>query len=145
MMGTPQMASDCIFLQDLGFLTSRCSPKAVSPCHASHIPAQVSPDAHSQRGFAAFFFFWCSPSSLLGGHICPQHRKLATSETNLTSCSNICLYTYSYTSVPSDLQASIHERGQQALEHVVSLEEHFLLWFSSRRGDLQGRASSQSF
>lgn len=30
-------------------------------------------------------------------------------------------------------------------EHVVPQEEHFLQWFSSGKGNLQGRASSQNF
>lgn len=75
----------------------------------------------------------------------PQWGKLATSETNLTRCRNICLFTCIYTSGPSDLQAPSHESSQQMLEHVVSQEGHFLHWLSSGKGNLQGRTSSLSF
>lgn len=64
-MGTPQMASGCVFLQGLGFLISKFSPKAASPCHASCVSAHASPAAHGQWGFAACIFSWSSPSSLL--------------------------------------------------------------------------------
>ncbi|XP_049674103.1 uncharacterized protein LOC126046136 [Accipiter gentilis] len=115
-MGTPQMASGCVFLQGLGFLISKFSPKAASPCHASCVSAHASPAAHGQWGFAACIFSWSSPSSLL---------EWPTRSLNL--------------------QAPSHESSQQMLEHVMSQEGHFLHWLSSGKGNLQGRTSSLSF
>lgn len=147
-MGTPQRASGCVFLQGLGFLISKRSPKAASPWHASHVPAYASSAAHGRWGFAACAFSWSSPFSSLGG---PTHALSRGSWPSLKQTRHAAgISAFSPVFILRCFRfAGVQPRqglAQQILEHVVVLQdENFLHCFLSGKGNLWGRTSPQSF
>lgn len=146
-VGTPQKASGCVFLQGLGFLISKCSPKAASPWHASYVPAYASSAAHGWWGFATCTFFWSSQSFPLGGptHALSRGRWPSLKQTQyaagISAFSPVfILRCFRFVGVQPR-----QGLAQQILEHVVVLQENFLHWFLSGEGNLWGRISPQSF